>query len=290
MINRMLMAVMASTAIAYAPAFAAPGGAHGAPATHGSAGASGASGASMGGGPAGAALDARLSSMGSANASTTGVANANANSALSTSTTPNTHANSAAAMNGMFPNTKTTTAVESGSLSGLTTGMTLTSNGTTVGTVQQIRTTGNGSVAVVIVKGTNGQMFAIPANKLTLANGILTTTARLNGVNGGTAAGNAALAVSQGPLHASTTGIAHASSNSVLAGGEVASSALPGLTTGLTVQSAAGTNLGTVSDVVMGPNGTIRAVVVTSPTGATFRLEPTTLSMSGSTVITGIGG
>lgn len=243
----------------------------------------------MGGGPAGAALDARINSMGSANASPTGVMNANVNSALSTNATATVPLNNAAAMNRMFPGTHTTTSVQVGSLTGLTTGMTLTSNGTTVGTVEQIRTA-NGRVSVVIVKGANGRMFAIPANKLTLANGMLTTTARLNGVNGGTAAANAAVAVSQGPLHASTTGISHASSNSVLASAAVPSSALPGLTTGLSVRSAAGRTLGTVSDIVMGPDGTIRDVVVRSPTGATFQLQPRTLSMSGNIVITGIGG
>jgi hypothetical protein len=138
----------------------------------------------MGGGPAGVALDARLNSMGAANASTTGIANANANSALSTSTTANTHANSAAAMNKMLPGTKTSTTVTSGALAGLATGMALTSNGTSVGTVQQIRTSADGTVRVVVVQGTNGRMYAIPANKLSLLNGSLTTTAKLNGVNG----------------------------------------------------------------------------------------------------------
>lgn len=182
MFNRMLMAA-ASTALAAAPVLAAPGGAP-PPAGHGNGGASATAGSSMGGGPAGAALDARINSMGAANASTTGIANANANSALSTSTTPNTHANSAAAMNRMFPGTRTSTSVTSGALAGLATGMALTSNSTTVGTVQQIRTSADGTVRVVVVQGSNGRMYAIPANKLTLSNGTLTTTARLNGVNG----------------------------------------------------------------------------------------------------------
>jgi hypothetical protein len=106
----------------------------------------------------------RLNSQGPAHASPTGIAHANANSVLA--------------------GTTATATVTSGPLVGLTTGMTLMSNGTAVGTVQQIRLTGTGSVAVIIVQGTNGGLFAIPANKLTLSGGTLTTSARLRGVNG----------------------------------------------------------------------------------------------------------
>lgn len=290
MFNKMLMAALASTALASAPLLAAPGGGHGPAAGHGNAGGNAGASAGAMGGPAGAALDARLNSMGSANASPIGIANANANSALNSGAATTVRTNGSANMDRMFPNTKTTTRVQSGSLAGLTTGMALTSNGTSVGTVQQIRTAGNGNVSVVIVQGTNGRMFAIPANKLTLTNGTLTTTARLNGINGGT---SQALAVSQGPNHASVNGIAHASPRSVLAAGAVAASTLPGLTTGIAVQSGTGTSIGTVSQVVTDTNGNIRLVVVTSPTGGTIRLSPATLTMSGGTLVTtqaGIGG
>jgi len=91
---------------------------------------------------------------------------------------------------------------------------------------------------------------------------------------------------SQGPAHASVTGIAHASPNSVLARGAVSATSLPGLTAGLTVQNSGGTNIGTVSQIVTGPDGSIRAVIVTSPTGQTFRLPPSSLSISGSVVTT----
>jgi PRC-barrel domain len=67
----------------------------------------------------------------------------------------------------------------------------------------------------------------------------------------------------------------------------VASSTLPGLTTGLTVQNGSGTNIGTVSSVVTDRNGNIRLVVVTdTSTGQTFRLAPNTLSISGSGMVT----
>jgi hypothetical protein len=45
--------------------------------------------------------------------------------------------------------------------------------------------------------------------------------------------------------------------------------------------------------VVTDTSGNVRLVVVTSPTGETFRLSPTTLTMSGDTLVTtqpGIGG
>jgi sporulation protein YlmC with PRC-barrel domain len=300
MFNKMLMAVMASTIVVAAPVLAAPGGGgggnggghgggagggggHGAGVGGGAGSSGGANANGLGGSPAGAALEARMNSMGLENASPTGIEHANPNSALGTGTSTTVRTNSSAGMDRMFPGTKSSTHVNSGSLTGLSTGMTLTSSGTTVGTVQQIRTSNDGTVRVVVVQGTNGRMFAIPANKLSLVNGTLTTTARLNGINGGT---NPALAHSQGPMHASPTGIVHANSHSVLAGGAVASSVLPGLTTGLTVQSSTGTTLGTVSQVVTDSSGNIRLVIVTSPTGQTLRLAPTTLTMSGNTVVT----
>src|SRR5947209_16995496 len=139
---------------------------------------------------------ARANSQGPANASPTGIAHANHNSVLSGASTTS--------LNSMFPGTRTTTTVTAGTFSGLTTGMTLFSNGTPVGTVQQIRTTGNGSVAVVIVRGTNGGFFAVPASRLTFSGGTLTTMARLAGVNMSTttAAASQARLHSQGPLHA----------------------------------------------------------------------------------------
>jgi hypothetical protein len=194
------------------------------------------------------------------------------------------HAN----QNSAFAGTVSTRTVARGPLVGLTTGTTLFSNGTAVGTVQQIRATGNGGVAVVIVKGTNGGLYAVPANKLTFSGGTLSTTARLNGISSSTnvAANSQARFHSQALYHASPTGIAHANSHSVLASGVVVSGALAGLTTGLTVKNSAGTTLGTVSQLVTGSDGLVRLVIVTSPTGQTFRLIPSTLTLSGGIVTT----
>lgn len=285
MFNRMLMAALGSTALASAPLVAAPGGGQGP--VGGSVGVNvgGNAGAAVGG-PAGAALDARVNSMGAVNASPTGIANANANSALSTGATTSIRTNSSAAMDRMFPGTKTSTRVKSGSLAGLTTGMTLVSNGASVGTVQQIRTSADGTVRVVVVQGTNGRMFAIPANKLALSGGVLSTTARLNGVNGGTAFANPAIGVSQGPLHASATGIAHANSHSVLAGGgTVVSGPLAGLSAGTAVMFN-GNTVGTVRQVISSSDGTVRRVLVTATNGRTVSLSPTTLTFSGGVLTT----
>jgi len=91
---------------------------------------------------------------------------------------------------------------------------------------------------------------------------------------------------SQGPANASPTGVAHANTNSVLARGSVAASTLPGLTTGLTVVNSSGTSLGTVTKVITGTDGSIRAVVVTTAQGQTYTVPANTLSISGSTVTT----
>jgi hypothetical protein len=139
-----------------------------------------------------------------------------------------------------------------------------------------------------VVKGTNGGLYAVPANKLSLSGGMLSTTARFNGINNSTsfAASSQGRVNSQGLAHASATGIAHASAHSVLAGGAVVSTALPGLATGITVSTSGGTTLGTISRIVTGTDGTIRQVIVTSPTGQTYRLAPSSLSISGSVVTT----
>jgi hypothetical protein len=97
---------------------------------------------------------------------------------------------------------------------------------------------------------------------------------------------NPAVGVSQGPAHASVNGIAHANSHSVLAAGSVPSTSLPGLNTGLTVNTSGGTALGTVSQVITGSDGSIRMVIVTSPTGQTYRLPASSLSISGGVVTT----
>jgi hypothetical protein len=102
-----------------------------------------------------------------------------------------------------------------------------------------------------------------------------------------------ALENSQGPANASPNGIAHASPNSVLARGAVASSTLPGLTSGLVVNNTSAAQVGTVTKVITGPNNTIRAVVVTTSDGKTVTLPPSSLTISGNivtTTSTSIGG
>ena len=103
---------------------------------------------------------------------------------------------------------------------------------------------------------------------------------------------NPAAGVSQGPANASITGITNANSHSVLASGAVSGTTLSGLTTNMNVLNSSGTTIGTVSQVVTDRSGNIRLVIVTSPTGQTFRLMPNTLSISNGVVTTtsSIGG
>jgi hypothetical protein len=88
----------------------------------------------------------------------------------------------------------------------------------------------------------------------------------------------------KGLMNASPNAVAKANANSALARSAVPATALPGLTTGLTVKNADGTAIGTVSQVVTASDGSIRLVIVTSPTGETLRLAPNMLSISGGVV------
>lgn len=91
---------------------------------------------------------------------------------------------------------------------------------------------------------------------------------------------------SQGAANANLEAVTNANANSALAAGAVASTALPGLTTGLTVKDSAGASLGTVSEVVTGEDGSIRLVVINGADGKTHRLMPNKLSISGGVVTT----
>ncbi len=91
---------------------------------------------------------------------------------------------------------------------------------------------------------------------------------------------------SQGAANASVNGVVHASPNSVHAKGSVAATALPGLATGLTVKNSGGTSIGTVSQIVAGADGSIRAVIVTNAQGQKIRLMPNTLTISAGVVTT----
>ena len=207
----------------------------------------------------------RVNSEGPSHASQTGIDHANQNSVLA--------------------GTSSTTTVTSGALAGLTTGTTLFSNGTAVGTVQQIRTTGRGTVAMIVIKGTNGAFFVVPASKLTLSGGTLSTTARFNGINANTtvAANSQARMNSQGPVHASATGIAHANSHSVLAGTST-TAPLSGVSVGMPLFSN-GVQVGSVVRVVTA-NGVIERVLVQGTNGRIFSLSPRTLMASGGSLTT----
>jgi hypothetical protein len=100
------------------------------------------------------------------------------------------------------------------------------------------------------------------------------------------------------PPNASATGVANASPNSaaatgmtganaaVVAGaGALGVSALTGISAGSSVRSSTGAALGTVSQIVKGPDGTISRIIVTSPEGRSFPVAAGKLSVSGGAVI-----
>jgi len=94
---------------------------------------------------------------------------------------------------------------------------------------------------------------------------------------------------SQGPAHASATGIAHANANSVLAGTTatttVTAGPLAGLTTGVTLMSN-GSAVGTVQQIRMTGNGSVAVVVVKGTNGGLFAIPANKLTFSGGTLTT----
>ena len=102
------------------------------------------------------------------NASATGVANANPNSAAATGTT-GADANAAVAAGAG--------ALGATALAGISAGATVkTGSGTTLGTVSQIVKAQDGSVSRVIVTSSSGRSFAIPAARLSVADGVIIAT------------------------------------------------------------------------------------------------------------------
>jgi hypothetical protein len=87
---------------------------------------------------------------------------------------------------------------------------------------------------------------------------------------------------SQGPVHASATGIAHANSHSVLAGRPA--TRVTGVSVGMPLFSN-GAQVGTVYRVVTA-NGVITRVLVQGTNGRIYSLAPSTLTASGGSVMT----
>ena len=100
---------------------------------------------------------ARVNSQGSLHASPTGIAHANPNSVLAGTSGGTT-------------------------LTGITTGMALMQNGTQVGAVTRVVTNNHGVIVRVLVQGTNGRIYSLSPNSLSLTGGTLTTTAMLRGI------------------------------------------------------------------------------------------------------------
>jgi hypothetical protein len=92
---------------------------------------------------------------------------------------------------------------------------------------------------------------------------------------------------SQGPYHASATGVLHANSHSVLKGTTVVGGPIDGLTKGMTVVDVNGNTVGTVRGINTASGGRVVNVLVKSSTTArTIPLSPTTLSVSGGVATT----
>jgi hypothetical protein len=227
MFRNVMIAALGSAAIAVAnPILAAPPGGGGGNPGGGNAGGHMGGNVNVGamGGPSQSGIDARINSMGPANASPTGVSHSSPNSVLNGSGTTGTRIR---AQNSMGPSNASPTGV----------------------THSNARSVLHGTTTVT------------------------TPTTRATS--------------SQGLFHANPNGIAHANSRSVLARGAVAPTALPGLATNMTVQTRAGTTLGTVRQVVTDSSGNIRLVIVTNTaTGQTYRLAPSSLSISGGVATT----
>jgi hypothetical protein len=288
MLRKLILCALASAAMIPAAALAHPGGGGGGPGGGGGMGMGNAGGLGRGGpmgmgaGAGGIGIgNSGMGGMSDVGVSTRDASRINSEGPSHASETGIDHAN----QNSVLAGTSSITSVTTGALAGLTTGTTLFSNGTAVGTVQQIRTTGRGSVAMIVIKGTNGGFFVVPANKLSFAGGTLSTTARFNGINATTSvAANSQMRVnSQGPMHASATGIAHANSHSVLAGTSTGAR-LTGVSVGMPLINN-GMQVGTVVRVVTA-RGVIERVLVQSSSGRIFSLSPSTLMASGGSLTT----
>ena len=211
----------------------------------------------------------RANSQGPAHASDTGIENSNENSVL--------HDETAAAPD----------------LTGLRDGLVVNdSSGTRIGTVSRIVTADNGRIVNVFVTDANGRQIRLAPGSLSLS-GDVVTVASMGGpadadLTTGVDTRTDARANSQGPDHASDTGIANSNENSVLHDSTVTSPDLSGLETGMTVRNSAGTELGTISRIVTSDDGTIRSVLVAGADGQrrTIQLRPGTLTLSGDIVTT----
>ena len=195
MIRTTFIASAAALAVAVStPAVAGPGGGHGGGPGAGAAGqmggmqgAAGAGGMSSPG--ATVRADARVNSQGAANANQHALDNANANSALGSSTTTTTTAPLTGTrirpenrMSGNVSTHANTTLSAHGQLTGVTTGMNvLDTNGTAIGTVSGIVTNRSGAVVGIRVDLTGGGTVLLPATSLSMSGTTVVTSSTTTG-------------------------------------------------------------------------------------------------------------
>lgn len=107
------------------------------------------------------------------------------------------------------------------------------------------------------------------------------------GLGGPSGAGLDARLNSQGALHASPTGIARSSANSVLRNNIVVAGPLTGLAPGMHVVDSNGVMIGTVSRILTASGGRVVNVLVMPHVGArTIPMSPDGLSIDGNVVTT----
>lgn len=191
-------------------------------------------------------------------------------------------------------------------LAGLSAGQTVRdAEGRVIGTVESIEQAKDGLVTGVLITTANGErrILRLEPGLMRVANGAVVTTERLGAVARGsarrtaqasastaTATGASAMARANrmGPVRASATGVAHANARAGLAAAAPATNSLSGLNPGMTVRTASGRTIGTVSRVERSADGTVRAVLVRAAGGArrVVALAPRSLSISGEVVTT----
>lgn len=158
-------------------------------------------------------------------------------------------------------------------LTGLTNGMNVVdTGGASVGTVTNISYLGNGRVRNVQVTLVDGRRILLAPDSLALNGGVLSTNSLTTTVK------------SQGVNHASVNGLAHSSPKSGLNSAGITTFA--GLAAGMPVNNGIGTNIGTVSGIVLNRSGAVVGIRVALNGGGTALIPAPSLGFNGSVVTT----
>ncbi|HEX3700237.1 MAG TPA: hypothetical protein VHV27_06135 [Phenylobacterium sp.] len=195
-------------------------------------------------------------------------------------------------------------------LPGLADGQTVVDgSGRVLGTVDGIERTRDRTVTGVLMTTANGEhrLLRLAPETLRVARGVVTTTQSMGALARGRAgraatqlasrAGSrvgdteslaASTARRAGPLRASATALARSNARAGLRTAGVTMQSLASLSPGMTVRSASGKTLGTVSRVIRSADGSVRAVLVRTASHGrrVLNLAPRSLTLSGGVVTT----